>query len=186
MSDIDADLVLRTMAGERPAFEALVSRHLRRARAVAGAVLDGNEAIDDVVQEAFLLAYDHLGQLTDPAGFPAWLTTIVRNQALAWRRKRRRERSIPLASIAEPGLRSTDDPGTAAEPDLDRLRRAMEQLTPEQRTLLALRYEAGLNLADIGETLGISGENAGKRLQRTQAQLARMLQHGQPDARGSR
>ena len=186
MSDIDADLVLRTMAGERPAFEALVSRHLRRARAVAGAVLDGNEAVDDVVQEAFLLAYDRLGQLTDPAGFPAWLAAIVRNQALVWRRKRRRERSIPLASIAEPGLKPAADQGTADDPDLDRLRRAMEQLAPDQQALLALRYEAGLNLADIAETLGISSENAGKRLQRTQAQLARMLRQGQHGAGKSR
>src|SRR3954471_18368803 len=96
MSEEDAQLVARTLAGDSTAFEALVVGHLGRAQAVARAVLGNHSAIDDVVQEAFLRSYDRLGQLTEPATFPSWLATIVRHEAVNYLRRSARVRSVEL------------------------------------------------------------------------------------------
>jgi len=73
MSEVDAELVRRTLTGDRTAFEALVAAHLVRARAVARTVLRDEAAIDDVLQESFIRAYERLGQLSEAATFPSWL-----------------------------------------------------------------------------------------------------------------
>ena len=70
MAEHDGPLVLRTLAGDRSAFEALVGSYLARAEAVAAAVVNGDRsAVDDVVQEAFVLAYRKLDKLSDPERF---------------------------------------------------------------------------------------------------------------------
>ena len=103
MSDSDAELVRRTMAGDRSAFESLVATHLGRARAVARSVLHDDAAVDDVLQESFLRAYNRLGQLGELATFPAWLCVIVRNESISWIRRSTRARApTPWACLALP------------------------------------------------------------------------------------
>ena len=89
MAEADVTLVERTLGGDRTAFEALVAMHASRARAVARGVLGDDIAVDDVVQESFMRAYNHLGQLGEHATFPAWLSTIVRNEAVSSATRRR-------------------------------------------------------------------------------------------------
>ncbi len=171
MSESDSDLVLRTIAGERTAFEALVATHLVRAQAVARAVLGNQAAIDDVVQESFLRAYDRLGQLTEPGTFPSWLATIVRHEAVNFLRRNAKIKSVALsAAHAEP------QPEVANEdPVLERLRGALARLPIEYREILALKYEAGCNYDKIAETLGMSLGNVEKKLYRARQALIKML-----------
>jgi len=171
MSAIDGELVERTLAGDRSAFEALVAAHLARAQAVARAVLGDHAGVDDVVQDAFIRAYDRLGQLVTPATFPAWLAAIVRNEAVSWLRRSARRRAVGLsgaeASVA--GEPPTEDPA------LDRLRKALLRLSPDYREVLALKYEAGCDYQTIADTLGTSVANVEKRLYRARQALIKLL-----------
>ncbi len=172
MSDQDALLVQRTLAGERAAFDVLVAAHLRRAQALARVVVREESAVDDVVQEAFLKAYRQLAGLGVPAHFPAWLGAIVRNEAVTWLRRNVRPgrdgRDVATLQAVAPEPAETD-------PRLAGLRLALEQLSPAYREIIALRYEAGLDYQAIAETLGISTANVEKRLYRArQAVLERM------------
>jgi RNA polymerase sigma-70 factor (ECF subfamily) len=171
MSEIDAALVQRVLAGDRAAFEALVSAHLTRARAVARAVLGNDPAVDDVVQEAFLHAYDRLGQLGDPAIFPSWLHTIVRNEAVTWLRRHARRRTVNLDQADLTG-------GVELPPEdakLERLRAALAKLPAPYREILALKYEAGLNYEQIADSLDLSVANVEKRLYRARQALLQLL-----------
>lgn len=170
MSDGDADLVQRALTGERHAFAALVEVHLPRARAIARAVLGDHAAADDAVQEAFLRAWERLGQLAEPGGFAAWLGQIVRREALDRLRRADRQRERPLPA--------SDPPAKAPEPEdprLERLRAALGQLTVEQREILALRYEAALGYEEIATTLGLSLANVEKRLYRARQALIKLM-----------
>ena len=169
MSAEDALLVSRTLQGDRAAFEALVATHLRRAQALARLVVHDASAVDDVVQESFIRAYDRLGSLGEPAYFPTWLGTIVHNEAVSWlRRHARRGQSLENLQVATP------EP-SEADARLDRLRAAMASLSPAYRAIIALKYEADLDYLQIAETLGLSVANVEKRLYRArQALLEKM------------
>ena len=173
MSADDAILVARTLAGDRAAFEALVATHLRRAQALARVVVRDATAVDDVVQESFIRAYDRLGSLSEPAHFPTWLGTIVRNEGVTWlRRHARRGQSLESVDLVAP--EAPVDP--EADARLLRLRTAITGLSPAYREILALKYEADLDYQQIAETLGLSIANVEKKLYRArQALLEKML-----------
>ncbi len=171
MSEVDAQLVQRVMAGDRTAFEALVSMHLLRARAVARGVLGDDVAVDDAVQEAFLRAYERLGQLGDPVTFPAWLSTIVRNEAVTWLRRHARARGVDLRAAAE-HVRPEVVP---EDPQLEPLRIALQKLPASYREILALKYDAGLNYEQIAELLAIALPNVEKRLYRARQALVQLM-----------
>lgn len=168
MSQEDAALVARTLAGDRSAFEALMATHLPRARAVARAVLGDDPAVDDVLQEGFLRAYDRLGQLGDPATFPAWVCVIVRNESISWLRRHARGRTQPLEQPLEPVAREAQG---GENPRLAPLRAALDGLSPSYRTIIRLKYETDLSYEEIAATLGISVANVEKRLYRARQQL---------------
>jgi RNA polymerase sigma-70 factor (ECF subfamily) len=169
MSDVDAALVTRTLNGERSAFEVLVASHLRRAQALARAVVRDESAVDDVVQEAFLRAYDKLGSLGTPAHFPSWLGAIVRNEAVTWLRRNARP-TESLEHVAAPSPEAVEP-----DPRLGQLRAALDRLPPAYREIIALKYEAGLDYQQIAETLGISEANVEKRLYRARQALLAAL-----------
>jgi len=171
MSEVDAELVKRVIAGDRAAFEALVSAHLLRARAVARGVLGDDVAVDDAVQEAFLRAYARLGQLGDPVTFPAWLSTIVRNEAVSWLRRHARARGVDLKA-AEDHVRPEAVP---EDPQLEPLRLALAKLSASYREILALKYDAGLNYEQIAEVLDLAVPNVEKRLYRARQALIRLM-----------
>ncbi len=169
MSAEDAIFVTRALAGDRAAFEALVTGHLRRAQALARAVVHDEAAVDDVVQEAFLRAYRKLGSLSEPAHFPSWLGTIVRNEAITWLRRHARP---TVAQVSEPAAPEPALP----DPRLAALAAGLARLTPAQREIIALKYEAGLDYLQIAETLGLSVANVEKRLYRARQTLLTHLE----------
>jgi RNA polymerase sigma-70 factor, ECF subfamily len=171
MSQADIPFVERTLAGDRTAFEALMTMYVPRARVVARSVLGNDVAVDDVVQEGFIRAYQNLGQLTEPANFPAWLSTIVRNEAVNWLRRHARVRSV-----ADDVLKDVPQSEPAHEnPQLELLRSALVRLSPQYREILLLKYEAGLDYEKIAETLGINVSNVEKRLYRARLALSALL-----------
>ena len=171
MDEIDAALVERTLNGERSAYEALVARHLRRARAIAHAIIGRDPLADDAVQEAFLKAYDRLGELSEPGRYAPWLSSIVRNEALVTMRRMQRDR--PSQESVSQVVAPIDE---IEDPRLDLVRVHLTKLDPDQRAILALTYEAGLDVDGIAATLGLSSGTAEKRLQRARAALQERLE----------
>jgi RNA polymerase sigma-70 factor (ECF subfamily) len=180
MAEFEAELVRRTLAGDRGAFSALVEAHLPRAKAIARTVLGDDVAVDDAVQQAFLRAYEKLGQLSDPATFPGWIATIVRNEAVTWLRQSTRLKPLERISgdsapSASPPSSDGDEEREAAARRAVLLRQALARLTPAYREILALRYEADLDYPRIAATLGLTEANVEKRLYRARQALLAAL-----------
>ena len=89
-SKSDDKLVRRILSGERDDFGELVRRYLGPAHAVAYAQLGNAAEAEDVVQEAFLRAFERLDSLREPEKFGAWLLTIARSFAYKALNKRQR------------------------------------------------------------------------------------------------
>jgi RNA polymerase sigma-70 factor (ECF subfamily) len=142
------------MAGDRAAFGVLVERYAAQARRVARAVLRDPHDADDAAQDAFLSALQKLGQYDPARPFGPWLMRIVANAATDRRRRRAVRRTEPLEPDAMPGGRRPDvDAMNAALGD--RLRDALEALTPRRRLAVVLFDVEGYSHAEIAQVLGI-------------------------------
>jgi RNA polymerase sigma-70 factor (ECF subfamily) len=112
----DAALVTAARANERWAVQALFQRHAPMMNGLAYRLLGRDAEVDDVVQDSFLRAMDHLGSLKEPQAFAAWLGSIVVRTVSKLLRRRK--------LLSRLGLRRQDEPidvdsvvGHAAPPD---------------------------------------------------------------------
>ena len=151
--------VARSRSGDREAFGALVLE-LQKPLYFAVFRLTGNpQDARDIVQRAFLKAWERLEELESPQKFRSWLFTIALNMARNHRRDTGRRRTEPIEE------RTLVSPATAPETiDAGKrrkmLRAAMEALPPKQREVVSLRIDAELTFRQIGEAVGCSEASA--------------------------
>lgn len=156
MSD-DVRLVEAFRQGDNRAFEALVRRHQGVVWAVALRVVGDRAAAEDVAQRAFINAMQSIDGLR--GAFRPWLLRITAN--LARNHRRDNGRLVPTDTLPE---ETTDAPD--AEERLDRrreserLREAIETLSPRQRDVVLLRIDGNASFSEIAETLGMTENNA--------------------------
>src|SRR5690348_5893596 len=93
----DEQVVERVLAGETAAVEVLMRRCNQRLYRVARAILRDDAEAEDVMQDAYVRAYQHLSQFAGRARFATWLTRIAVHEALA--RSHRRARVTALDDI---------------------------------------------------------------------------------------
>ena len=144
--------------------------------AYVATLLRDRAAAEDVTAAAFERAYRKQRSYKPGRGSDrAWLFGIARNAALD--ELRRRKRAAALA--AEPADVAAAPPEDAAEAALRRaaVRAALLQVGPRERELIALKFHAGLDNAEIAAVLGISVSNAGTQLHRAMTKLREAVEH---------
>jgi RNA polymerase sigma-70 factor (ECF subfamily) len=175
-----ADLVVRAARRDAEAFAALIRRYERVALSVAFSVLGNADAAGDTVQDAFLRAWQRLGDLKEPGSFATWLCGIVRNLAIDTCRRNRRTKTSLDASGPD-ALSIVDDDEIGPLDELDRRERnervaaALQSLDDITRPAVILRYYDGLSSKEIGEALDMSPAAVDMRLSRARQQLKKML-----------
>jgi RNA polymerase sigma-70 factor, ECF subfamily len=164
----DAEVVRRVVAGDTALFEILVRRYNQRVYRAVRAVLRGEDEVEDVMQQAYLSAFSHLGQFAERAQFSTWLIRIAVNEALARLRKRGRiEWEIPEMESTEP------DPEQQAQASQIRavVEEELEALPATYRTVLVLRDVEGLSTAETASVLSVSEDVVKTRLHRARAMV---------------
>ena len=168
------ELVRRSIAGEREAFDELVRRTHRDAYGLALRLTGDEEDARDVVQDAYLRAYRGIDRFRGDARFSTWLYRIVANCASTHMGKRRRHRheELPDDDVVV-DHRPDHDPGLRADVlDLrDRLDLAIRDLPPRLRAVVVLRDVYDLPHEAIAEELDISVSAAKVRLHRARRRL---------------
>ncbi len=171
----DVAVVERVLGGQVALFEVLMRRHNQRLYRAARAILGDEAEVEDVMQQAYLNAYTHLGQFDRRASFATWLTRIAVNDAIARARRRGRYRSI--ANRDPVNGASTIDPerqAFAGEVHVI-LERAVDALPDGLREVFVLRDVEGLSTAEVAEALGVSDDVIKTRLSRSRQVLRRTL-----------
>lgn len=183
-SPSDEELARRVGAGETALFEVLMRRcNARVYRAVRALVRDEDEA-EDVMQQAYVLAFTHLDQFQGSARFSTWLIRIAVNEALQHLRKRSRLVAIDGGTDAEleAGMklleRDTPDPERqTSERELSRLLEAtIDALPVPYRMVFMLREVDGLSTAETAEVLSVTQDVVKTRLHRARALLRDALE----------
>jgi len=153
MHDEDDQTVRQVLAGDREMFRSLVTRHQSAVCATIRALRAGFDDWEDLAQEVFLKAFQHLARFDSGKGsFRTWLLAIARNHC---RSADQRRVVFPAVTIAEPADHRSPD-RLAAEAELfARLDTALAALPEEQRLVFVLIEMQGLShqeAADIAET----------------------------------
>jgi RNA polymerase sigma-70 factor (ECF subfamily) len=184
----DAVLVDRVRAGDLAAFELIMRRHNQRLYRLARGILRNAAEAEDAVQEAYVRAFEKLGDFIGPAGFPAWLGQIVVNEALGRLRKQGRVISLEDYAGESEGRRASQNHAAAMrspDPDPERLaasgelrrliERAVDALPEDFRTIFILRAVEGLSIAETAEYLAIRPETVKTRFHRARKQIQESL-----------
>ena len=150
--------------GDEVAFGRLIAEHHAAMARVAFLVCGDSDATRDAVQAAWVAAWRQLPKLREPARIRAWLLTIAANECRKAFRGRRHERLVDISRELQGAGRAEADPEAGL--DAVDLRRALSSLRTDDRMLLALRYEAGLDSTEIGRELGLSASGVRSRLAR--------------------
>ncbi|HVB40564.1 MAG TPA: sigma-70 family RNA polymerase sigma factor [Terriglobales bacterium] len=183
--DDDQELLQRVRAGDREAFYTLVSRYERPLYRSALAITRSPADAEDVVQETFLRAYEHLAQFRGEAKFQTWLTQIALNTARMRLRKNHGAlwESLDQPRTTEEGVLPRDVREWRENPEqqLGReeietlLHQALKGLPAGYREVVALRDIQLLSTQETAEILGLSVANVKTRLLRARLQLRERL-----------
>jgi RNA polymerase sigma-70 factor (ECF subfamily) len=181
----EGQLVAQAKAGDVQAFTDLVNRYERKIYRLAKHITQNDEDAEDVLQDAFLKAYEHLDSFKGDSKFYTWIVRIAVNEALMRLRKRRSDRTVPLDEPVDTGEEMVtreiavweDNPEQrySREEMHDILEQAVENLKPDFRTVFVLRDIEELSTEETAETLGISIPAVKSRLLRARLALREKL-----------
>jgi RNA polymerase sigma-70 factor (ECF subfamily) len=174
----DEEVVVRVLAGETAMFEIVMRRYNQLLYRVARAILHNDGEAEDVMQDAYVRAYEHLGQFAGKAKFSTWLTRIAVHEALA--RQHRGYRFQELEPMSE-GNGDPMDRLASLEPNPEQqasnaeirslLEEAIENLPDAYRIIFMLRHVEEVSTTDAANILEITEENVKVRLHRARALL---------------
>jgi RNA polymerase sigma factor (sigma-70 family) len=173
-------VIARVRAGEPEAYAELVRAHTQVALRAAVAFGAGAEA-EDVVQSAFLKAYQALGRFRDGAPFRPWLLRIVVNETRNTVRSAGRLRALAgreaTLLAAEPLIPESADPAVAAMAQERRrqLLSALDELSEEQRRVVVCRYLLEMDEAETADALGWPRGTVKSRLSRALTKLGGLI-----------
>src|SRR5213082_2537798 len=178
-------LVLAAKKGDLEAFSELVKRYDRNIFRIAQHITHNEEDAQDVVQEAFLKAYQNLEQFQGNSKFYTWLVRIAVNEALMKLRRRRSDKTVSLDEDVETeeGSMPREVADWSPNPEQlygqsewsDILKKTIQGLPPGFRTVFVLRDVEGLSTEETAEMLGLSIPAVKSRLLRARLQLRERL-----------
>lgn len=162
----DAELVTRSQNGSTEAFETLVTRYRGRIYAMI-LNMTGNDADAwDLSQEVFIKAWRAMPRFEARSQFFTWLYRITHNVVLDWMRKRKIHGGVEFddALGSVPAAGAVTVPHNTADPDRalenrelgDRIKVALEDLSPEHRAVILLKEVDGLSYQEIADSVGCS------------------------------
>jgi len=180
----EADLISRARAGEAAAWEALVHNHQERVFRLAYLMLADPDEAQDVAQDTFIRAYQHLNDFDDERPLQPWLLRIASNLA------RNRRRSIgrywfALQRLGRPDLeiRRTTEGSALNREGLEALWRAVRRLSEPDQRVIYLRYFLELSEAETAAALEVPPGTVKSRLHRALARLRTIIERDFPELR---
>ncbi len=175
----DEEVVERVKAGETELYEVIMRRYNQRLYRVARSIVGNDSEAEDVMQEAYVRAFQHLRQFEGRAKFATWLTKIAVYEAFM--RLRRRSRFEEISDLLAASERGPEE--QALNSELRQcLEAAIDKLPEKYRTVFMLREMEHLSMAEIAECLGLTVTATKIRLHRARAALKDILRRRIGDA----
>ncbi len=160
----DAVLVKRAVSGDEKAFKSIMKRYKNPVAQIIYKLVRDRSHLEDLTQEVFIKAFQHLGDFDYEHQFASWLFKITNNHCIDYiRKKRLRVYSIDDQVKTEDGEIGYEIPDSTYEPDLNLLREqksklirsAIEALPEKYREVILLRHQDELSYEEIANETGL-------------------------------
>lgn len=178
-------LVNRAREGDLRAFSELVTRYNRKIFRLAKHITQNDEDAEDVLQETFLKAFEHLGDFQGNSKFYTWIVRIAVNESLMKLRKRKSDRTVSIDESIDTGEETVvreiavweenPEQSYSREELREILDKAVDSLRPAFRTVFVLRDIEDLSTEETAEALSLSIPAVKSRLLRARLQLREKL-----------
>jgi RNA polymerase sigma-70 factor (ECF subfamily) len=168
----DGVVVRQVLAGDVEAYRVLVERYRRAYGRYAVALLRDADAAADVVQEAFIRAYDGLAGCREPDRFGAWFFRILQNQCRNALARKRETVDLGMVEVAGP---DRADGAVDREELAAALQAALAELTVEQREAFVMKHVEGRSYEEMAQLLGVGVDALKMRVHRARDALREKL-----------
>lgn len=173
------DLAARFKAGDEDAVRAVVSQYSGAVQTIARSMLSSPELIAEVVQQTFVKAWRAAATFDESRDFKPWLYSIARRTAIDVIRRE----SKPTAGAHDQPVDVAVHPVSFERTwEIYEVRQALDELPPEERTVMQLSFLVGLTHQQIAERLGVPIGTVKSRTGRAKKRLAVALGHLDPAA----
>ncbi|HEY9137701.1 MAG TPA: RNA polymerase sigma factor [Terriglobus sp.] len=189
MEASEKEIIRRVLAGDREEYRVLMERHFPVVLLMTLRITGNQQDAEEAAQEAFIRAYQQLPAFREQSAFGTWVFRIAMNNALNLVKRRNRNPEWQAESVDDPS--GTSSPiSTQLTPEAAVLdneartqrERAMEALTPMERTAFVLRHMEDQPMDVVADTLGTSANSARQTLFRAVSKLRRQLAPPRPSA----
>jgi len=183
MDVVEQEVIRRVVAGDRDAYRVLMERHLPAVLRVTMRITASEVDAEEAAQEAFLRAYVKLADFKGQSSFGTWVYRIAMNCSLNIVERRSRDlgwNAVEMDGDAGGANQVRSESVTPEQAVLDGesqvLReRAMQQLTPMERTAFVLRHMEDQPMNTIAEALGVPVNSAKQAVFRAVSKLRKEL-----------
>lgn len=168
--------VIAATAGDRYAFERLISQCRHTVTGIALAIVKDLDASEEVAQEVFIYIWHQLGSLREPASFLPWVRQMTRHRSYNYLRDNKVKQKV-LGEEAESLLENFADPAASMQELLEReqqqiiMQDFISQLPEDSREIVLLYYREEQSSQQVADLLGLSDANVRKKLSRVREQL---------------
>ena len=175
----DFEIITRILAGEKQAYSTIVRRYNQRLYRVAMSIISDDREVEDVMQVAYIKAYENLPKFQFKSSFSTWLTRILINESLL--RLKIRNRSVSMDDhVLDTEINKQNEVQTPVSTMLNAelksaIDQAISQLPDKYRTVFIMREIEDMNVAETGACLDISEVNVKVRLNRAKSLLRESL-----------
>jgi RNA polymerase sigma-70 factor, ECF subfamily len=171
----DEEIVARVRAGETGLYEILMRRNNARLYHLVRGIVRDESAVEDVMQQAYVAAYLHLGDFAGQSRFATWLGRIGINEALARVRRERRRGAGAMVdaedAIELPSGERGPEERLAARELVAAVERAIDALPEPYRVVFVMREVEDYSTIETAECLGVTEEVVKVRLHRAKHKL---------------
>ena len=174
----DVQLIRKVLSGDDNAFSVLVQKYQKSLHAIAWRKVQDFHYAEEIVQDAFLKAYEKLPTLKDHRQFAGWLYVITIRCCINWLRKNTsKTQSLEgtpereMAKLSYEHYLSAQRDTEAVERNKAIVNALLNKLPESEQTVLNLYYFSGMTAKEIGELLGVSANTITSRLQRARKRL---------------
>jgi RNA polymerase sigma-70 factor, ECF subfamily len=173
----DRELVGACQRGERDAFRALFEAYRHKVYSIAFRFAGDEATAMDIAQDTFVKLFSSIRDFRGDSSFDTWIYRLVVNSCLDHRR--RVWRLLPLLDDVATVLPASNDSldELLRSERGERVRAAVDRLSPDLRMVVVLRYTEGMSYDEIAEVLGCSTGTVASRLNRAHKKLERRLSH---------
>lgn len=178
MEQNESHIISRVLAGRTEEFAYFLDTYGQAVFTLIVRMVSSEEDAEELAQDTFMKAYEHLGSFYGESSFSTWIYRIAYNTALSFLRKwKGREIVIDetfwnTVSETEVDEALDDD----SEERIELLRQALAQLSAEERALVTLFYEKGKTVQELAEISGLSVSNVKVKLHRVRKKLYILMQ----------